>query len=725
MKATSFFLHCLVCSTCFATALVHANPPKVGLVLSGGGARGLAHIGVIRALEEHDIKIHAIAGTSMGAVIGGLYASGRSVDEIESIALSMDWGATLDDVPPRDRMSFRRKRDTRLNLVRARAALEHGIFKLPKGVVQGQKLQIALQEQFLHVSDTTDFDKLDIKFRAVASDLATGQAYVFRGGSLATAIRASMSIPGIFAPVEIDGKMLADGGIANNLPVDVIKAMGVDYVIAVDITTPLYSAKEMDSFIPIIEQLTTLLTFNQSRQQYALIEDGDLLVTPDLSGINSAAFNLSEVAIQRGYEAMADRRTELAAYSYSDETEPIDEEEFKLPVIDRVSIQNNSEISDQLILTQISQVPGEPLDEYQLRQDIDSIYGYDYFESVAYSILRDGNRNTLAITTTEKSWGKDLLGVSIDLYTDTRFESSFNLGMTFRKTGITRKGAEAFTALQVGQDPGIASELYFPLDFRQRFYAEPYVSYKEQTQNQVAGDRVVSRIRIDELVYGLFMGVEVSNKAIFGIGGERHDGHIDTFIGGETPKTGFDDNIHYANIEYDTLDSLDFPSHGSLAELRYDFVAPDDGMPRYEIFSAEATQALSFRGNAFILDGRYVRSTGAVERHLQPSLGGLKNLSGLPRHGLINNNLAYLSLTYMRRLNKPALLPLGVPVYFGLSIESGNTWVTADEISLGDMISGGLIMMGADTPVGPVYVGYGRTETGRNTFYIQLGHLIR
>ncbi|MEX0941268.1 MAG: patatin-like phospholipase family protein [Pseudomonadales bacterium] len=727
MKVSRFFLCSLVCfGCCAATTSYGVEPaPKIGLVLSGGGARGLAHIGVIRALEEQNIKIDAIAGTSMGAVIGALYASGRSVDEIERIALAMDWSATLDDTPPRSRMSFRRKRDDRLNVVRGQAALEQGIFKLPKGVVQGQTLQVALQEQFLPVGDIAHFDQLDIPFRAVASDLVTGAAHVFSDGLLATAVRASMSIPGIFSPVEIDGKMLVDGGIANNLPVDVVKAMGVDYVIAVDITTPLYSAKEMDSVIPIIEQLTTLLTFNRAREQYALISNDDLLVTPDVSDIHSSAFELSELAIKRGYDAIIAHRKHLAVYAGSGTVNSEDDKKFTLPIIDSIEVRNDSKFSNHLILSRISQVIGEPLDERQLRVDIDSIYGYGYFESVQYRLQQKDQHLTLVITAQEKSLGKDLLGLSMDLFTDTRADSSFNLGLTFRKSGLTQKGAEFFAAGQVGQDPGVEAELYLPLDFRQRFYAEPYASYKEQTQNEVETGQVTSRIRIDQLVYGLFMGVEISNKAILGLGHERRSGHIDTFVGPTMPRLAFENALHYGKIEFDTMDNLEFPSSGTLLQLRYDFVNPDDSLARYEIFNADLAHAFAIGRHAFVFDGRYVRSTGTVERHLQPALGGIKNLSGLPRQGLTDNNLAYLSLTYLNRLNDPRLLPLELPVYIGFAIESGNTWTDASDIRFDDMIIGALLMLGVDTPLGPVYFGYGRAETDVNRFYIRLGHLLQ
>jgi NTE family protein len=246
-------LAALITSLCGLQLMAQEEAPSVALVLSGGGARGMAHIGVIRALEERNIKVHAIVGTSVGALVGALYASGKTPNELESILLGIDWNQTLTDQPVRNSLSYRRKKDARDYLVNTQATLAGGVIKLPKGLIQGQNLQLTLQRLFSEVSQIRNFDQLPIPFRAVAADLVTGEAVTFAEGSLATAVRASMSIPGLFAPVEIDGRMLVDGGIANNMPVDVAKSLGVDSVIAVDLATPLFTATQLNSVIPIIE----------------------------------------------------------------------------------------------------------------------------------------------------------------------------------------------------------------------------------------------------------------------------------------------------------------------------------------------------------------------------------------------------------------------------------------------------------------------------------------
>jgi len=705
--------------------LALAAPPKIGLVLSGGGARGLAHIGVLRALEEQHIRVDAIAGTSMGAIIGALYASGKSTDEIEHIALTMNWSQLFADLPPRDRLSFRRKQDSRQNLIEAQLTLDDGIIHLPKGAAKGQNLQIMLQQLFANVSDVTDFDRLRIPFRAVAADLATGDPVIFEQGSLATAMRASASIPGLFAPVEINGKILVDGGVANNLPVDVVKSMDVDYVIAVDITTPLYGPDELDSVIPIIEQLTTLLTFNQQKKQYALLGPEDLLITPDLGDIDTADFDRAGLAIRRGHEAIMAQADKLAKFATSEPVAPRQADDFEPPVIDAIEIRNDSQVSDELIAAQINQKIGEPLDHRQLKRDIESIYGYQYFESVQYEVVEGSAGNELRITTSNPSWGKELLGITFELYTDARAESKYNLGVNLITQGITRKGGEWITGVQFGQDPAIRTEFYLPLDYRQRTFVRPYASYGEESFSRVENDVIVARYNIEETIMGTFLGAEFSNKAILGVGLEKRHGNVDTYLGPDPGKISFDDRIVYGLLEYDTLDSLYFPGRGSFAHIRFDGVDPDiAGVADYDLLTVSLTHAVPLNRHSIVFEGKYQTSNRTfVERHLQPALGGFKNLSGLHKDALVDNNLAYLGVTWLYQLNEGSLFQLGLPLYLGVSIERGNVWADRKDMRLDDMILSGLLMLGVDTPLGPVYVGYGKAEAHESAFYLQLGHL--
>ena len=248
------------------TEIVSARE-KTGLVLSGGGARGFAHVAVLEALEANKVQIDYIAGTSMGAVVGALYASGLSAAEVREKLLSVDWNSTLQDVTDRNERSFRNKSFEGRNFLGLDLGIGPESVRLPLAALRGQKLALALNELMLETATVSDFDALPIPFRAMATDLATGDAVVLGRGSLATALRASMAVPVVYSPVGIDGRLYVDGGVANNLPIDVARDMGADRVIAVDTSSLRYSTNELTSVVTVVDQLTNLLTRRNTEAQ--------------------------------------------------------------------------------------------------------------------------------------------------------------------------------------------------------------------------------------------------------------------------------------------------------------------------------------------------------------------------------------------------------------------------------------------------------------------------
>jgi len=707
------------------TAADYARP-KIGLVLGGGGARGLAHIGVIRALEEQNIQIDAIAGTSMGAIVGALYASGKTPNEMERITITMDWAKAFADEPPRENLSFRRKQDSRDYLVKAQATLKDGVLSLPKGVVQGQNLQQMLQDLYVHTSDISDFDDLPIPFRAVAADLASGKAVVLKSGDLATAVRASMSIPALYAPVELDGRLLVDGGIANNLPVDVVKAMGVDLVIVVDIAMPLYSADQLDSVFPIIEQLTTMLTQGNAQRQLERLTDDDVLIQPTLKDIQSADFEKTQAAIQVGYNAALEHLPKLVRFQQFDlQRRQIDSERPTPGIITDITIDNDSFIADRVINSLVNQELGESFDKQQMEMDAQAIYGLGYFESVNYRLRQGDGGTTLEIATHEKSWGQDLVGVSFELFTDNDGENGYNLGGNYRKHGVSRKGGDWFSVVQLGKSPLLRTELHLPLDYRNWFFIKPYFSYSETRFNQVDSGNILSRFNIDDFSYGAFIGTELSNVAMFGVGIEQHTGHTDTFVGADHGTTHFKDRNIFALLEYDTLDNLYFPNRGLLASIRYDSIKPESRqLNDFDLASASLLKAVKIRENSLLLGAEYLRSSDPVTEPLfQSSLGGFLHLSGYPDNALVGSNLLFSRLTYLHRLDEQSFLPVDLPVYLALSVEAGNVWQNNSDLSSGDLIFAGSLVLGVDSPLGPLYMGYGKAEDGVSSFYLRLGRV--
>jgi NTE family protein len=452
--------------------------PKVGLVLSGGGARGAAHVGVIKVLEELRVPIDFIAGTSMGAIVGGLYASGMSSDQIQAVVTTLDWADAFQDQIDREDRSFRRKRDDDLYLVKAQAGFNRGEITLPTGILAGQKVDLMLKSLTLPASNISDFDELSIPFRALGTDIVTGEPVVLDSGDLAMAIRASMSIPAFFAPVNVDGKLLVDGGIANNLPVDVARDMGADVIIAVDISTPLLDREQLQSVIDVTGQLTGLLTRRNTEAQIDALTGEDLLILPDLGDITAGDFGRAEEAIPIGEAAMREyrdqlRRLAMSASEYDDFLASRRVPKASPPVIDFLRIENRSRLGDEVLAAGLDIPLGRPLDVAALERDIGQIYGWQIFQNVRYEIVEEGQETGVVLHVDERPWGPNYLQFGLALSDNFDGDNFFNLAVAYTRTGMNALGGELRTAAAIGQEPALGLEVYQPLDAGSRFFIHP------------------------------------------------------------------------------------------------------------------------------------------------------------------------------------------------------------------------------------------------------------
>ena len=307
-----FLLVALAVGPCLAgaadTELTSHDRPRIGLVLGGGGARGAAHIGVLKELERLRIPVDAIAGTSMGAIVGSLYAAGKSPEELEHLVETIDWEDAFVDAPSRRFLSYRRKQDDAAYPIPLELGIRNGDVMLPRGLIQGQKLQLILREEMLHVPAISNFDDLAIPFRAVASDIETGELHVMADGDLALAARASMSAPGIFAPVVVDGHTLVDGGLLGNVPVDVVREMDVDI------------PDHLQSALDITEQMLTVMVRRETRRQLATLGEQDILIRPDLGVHGSTNFQQIMDVIEPGAAAVRAQRKSTATSRSCDNT---------------------------------------------------------------------------------------------------------------------------------------------------------------------------------------------------------------------------------------------------------------------------------------------------------------------------------------------------------------------------------------------------------------------
>ena len=466
--------------------------PKIGLALSGGGAKGAAHVGVLKRLEELNIPIDYIAGTSMGAIVGGLYASGMTADELAKAIEGIDWNAALEDQPPRKDMAFRRKEDTARYATDIQLGVGKGGIKFPPGLKSGQKLYLLLQTMTMRAGSVTDFDDLPIPFRCVATDIQNGEPVVLSDGNLARALRASMAIPSAFAPVIIDGVTLVDGGITNNLPVQLARDMGADIVIAVDLGAPL-DDRQVDNLLEIYNQMSRMLIRKNVEEQ---LEYADLIIHPPVAHFGTMGFKNIDAILAQGYETAVETTDQLSRFSidpdeYRRHREPQIVSEPRLPVVHWVDIEGNDRVDSRIIKNELHLELGEPLDFGRLFKDIGRIYGLGDFQQVSYRLSERNGEAGLVIRVTEKPWGPNYLMFGFRLASS--FDSDLLLGVRFNVT-LTRLnalGAEWRNDLQFGTISDLFSEIYQPLQFKDGFFvAGSFAALSENSDYYVDGQNI-------------------------------------------------------------------------------------------------------------------------------------------------------------------------------------------------------------------------------------------
>lgn len=703
-----------------------ASEPRTGLVLSGGGARGLAHIGVLKQIEKMDIQIHAIAGTSMGAVIGGLYAAGYSAEELERIALEMDWPAALSDSPQREDIPYRRKQDDRDFLVKQRLSFKDGKLSFPLGLLQGQNLGLVLESLLVHTNDIDDFDRLPIPFRAVATDIATGDAVVFDRGHLPQAIRASIALPGFFAPVTVDGRMLVDGVLSKNLPVDVAREMGVDRVIVVDIATPLKPAEQMTTILDVMDQTTTLLTRHNTQEQLATLTGTDMLLQPELGDIAFSSFAEAEEAIAAGEQSLLQSPL-LHAYS-----SPRDDRTggnlararpHRQPIIHDIRVINSGKVADEVVRSMVRQQLGEPLNPDHLAKDMGTIYGTDYFSQVNYEIVHEGERNTLLIRTHGRQTGTDYLRLGLNLSDDFEGGSRFTIGASFRVNGVNQLGAEWLTRLQLGEHQQLYSEFYQPLDYGSRYFIAPFIDAEARNVEVILDNDPVADYRQQRYGAGINVGRQIANNGEVRFGISRYDGEAEIRVGDQDqPTLKFNEAFYTLQVDRDTLDNVNFPRTGDSARLMWRQSEPSLGADeRYQQVELRASRAFASGPHSLQLGASIGRTDDDVDV-AQSSfiLGGLGKFSGFRENALAGQNYNLARAVYYRRLN-PSSMPLTIPMYLGGTLEYGRIYNRgANELDTGYMGAASLLL-GMDTFLGPLFLGIGANEEGERALYMNLG----
>jgi NTE family protein len=721
-------LFALVNTAIGATASESESRPRIVLVLSGGGARGAAHVGVLEVLEELRIPIDAIVGTSMGAIVGGMYATGVSPEAMRTRFSETDWQDAFNDAPARRYVAFRQKEDDDRPLFKLEFGVGRGGLSFPSGFVAGQKLNFLLRSMLLHAAEERPFDQLPIPFRAIAADLETGEMVVLDRGDLAMAIRASMAFPAMFTPVQMGDQLLVDGGVFRNLPIDVAIDLGAEHVIAIDVGTPLGEMIEDPDAMKVIRRTMGVMANRGDIEQRDLIRTQDLLITPDLTGIRAfEGFDQVETAIERGVEAARRHEAELRKLSVGEQEYEAYRERHRAGtrieerIVSEMELGGLERVSPKLLRRRVRTPLGEPLDLGRLRDDLERVYQIGEFEQVGFELQPSGEEHKLVIESEEKSWGPWYLRPGMSAEANLEGRGEFAVTGLIRRTQINALGAEWKTFVTVGSVDSLDTEFYQPIEYSGTFFVAPRLFMAQDGDEIVRENGEEILAEIDRSFAGVDLGAQIGNygEIRLGVTRGRVDGHR---LSGDTTPVEVDLGDFQLRATLDQLDNSNFPRAGHFAEtalfLSRTGLGADDAFDRLLFGGAYAH---SFGRQTVVGSALFGTDLGSdLPFYADFQLGGFLNLSGLKRDELAGSRLGLARLVTYRRLGE-APGPLGGSLYLGGSLEAGNVWQDPDLASFSDLRLAGSLFAGFDSLLGPIFLAYGKAEGASGTFYLFIG----
>jgi NTE family protein len=729
-------LTALVLTCCPSLAEEPPAPPaaaarlKIGLVLGGGGARGISHVGVLKVLEELRVPVDVVVGTSMGAIVAGAYASGVSPAEMERRVRQVDWNVVLSDKPPRSERSVRSKALERLNFAPLEVGVRDGKLLTPSGAIFGQHLERFLDSLAVQPVGLGSFDELPIPYRAVATDIETGQMVVLDRGDPANAMRASMSVPGVFAPVEIDGRLLVDGGLVRNLPVDVARALGAQRIIAVNVGGGLLKRDQLETLLGVSAQMINILMEQNVRASLDQLTPEDVLIAPELGDYSSADFQHSVSTIPIGEAAARKMADRLAALTLPEAQYQAlrAQQQGRLrdqPAVVAVEIDTKElkRVNPKSVTALMDTRAGEPPDADKLRADAQRLMATDDFQQVRFRFEdRDGMR-VLAVQPVEKGWGPNYLQFGMRMSTDLKGESKFEMMASLVSTWLNSRGLEWRNLFSIGQLTQLRTELYQPLDEQRIFFVAPSGNIEQQIDDIYVDDQAVARYRVRQSSVGLDVGMRLGNA------GEARLGYA-YGTARATPATALpifgelEQNTGAVRVVagLDKFDNWAFPRAGYLISSEYRASRGEFGADvKYDRFEVALSQAIGFgRRHSVVLSlaGGTDFNYGLPYFDLFP-LGGFLRLSGYPTRALLGDAYGLGRAVYYYRIGEPSAL--ASTLYGGASLEAGNVYRRVNGPNESGLRLGGSVFLAADTAIGPFYFALGLAEYNNYAIYLFLG----
>lgn len=727
---------CLLPLLAAAQAPAHAQStatPRTCLVLGGGGARGAAHIGLLKVLERERVPVDCIVGTSMGAIVGGLYAAGYRAAEIEAVLDAIDWAEVMRDKPPRNERSMRRKEDDLRLLGGVEVGVRDGHIAFPRGLIQGQKMELLLRRLLLATWQVEHFDDLPIPFRAVATDIVSGEKVVFSEGDLALAIRASMSVPGVFAPVRAHGRLLVDGGVVDNVPIGEARALGAQRLIVSRVGSPLMTEEQLDSPLAISHQMANLLMKREVEAQLATLGPQDLLLVPELGTMGSEDFNRSPQAVAVGERAAeqavaAIRRFQVDEPSYAAFQARHRPPAYEAPSVTFVEVADGNTRTAGFVEQRLQPLAGTPLDMDRMDAVVAGIYGEGRYEQVQWHVADRAGQVGVVVAPQDKRWGPDYLHFALRVADDFDGYSNYQLVTEYTRTGLSEAGAELKLRAELGEVQELFAEYYRPFGASGNNALSSYARYRatDLDLDLVRGGTFAS-FRYSQWQGGLRWAWSPHADWEAALSLERGRERLRLDVGDPSALNNYAADLGSVALQlrHDSIDSSAFPSRGQRLSLtRQHYVQALGSSNTAEVTRLQWDGAWAHGENRWLGGLRASSTQGSTLLAAYGFLGGLGNLSGYGEEALFAPQTALARLIYYRRVAHADSL-LTIPLYVGGSAEWGGYWRNRSDISSQGMLGAGSMFVGADTFLGPVFLGYGRAEHGQSAFYLTFGSLLR
>jgi len=710
------------------------NHPKIGLVLSGGGARGAAHIGVIKALEEMQIPIDYITGTSIGALIGGMYASGIPVDEIENFVKSIDWTNIFDDTPSFNNLSIRKKQEVKKYIHPLNIGIKNFKIKMPKSIVTGQKINFIIQSIMLKGKQTNDFNSLPIPFRVIATDIATGKMVVIEKGNLGKAILGSMSIPGVFAPVKYNNYLLVDGGLTNNIPIKAVKDLGADIVIAVDIAAGLIDGDKLDNALSLTRQMLKIMMQNSTDKQLAFLSSKDILITPNLKNIDSAQFDKLDYSCKAGYKATINNKNKLSLFSVSNKKyQKYLKNKLKIineknTIVKNIIVSDDSNLNPDFFLKRIKTKPGDKLDLKQLQKDFETIYQTGYFEFVDFEFDTEKN---LLVNVKNKSQGKNIIQLGFNFSDNFKGNNNLDFIISLTKAQINSLAGELKFEIILGSRQSFFAEYFQPLDIKTSYFFSFSSMYlKEKTDFLINTTESINDFSYQKFISDIAIGKNINNWGQLKWGIRFQKGSTNLLDLSE--KIDFTENYrlnefehigYFVDLSMNTMNKPYLATYGSSLNINYfktfDILSLDNYM--YDKYYFNYKKVFTKDTNSFLFKAVY----GSSLKNNPPPYDGFKatgllGFTGSHTGRLTGNHLFQSGIYYYKEVAKIRSM---YKVFLGGSIEAGNVWLNKNDIDFGNLYYSASTFSALETPVGPLYLGLNYTENFGYYLFLSVGSI--